>query len=301
MTEDIATCPYCGGASGGAAYPYATHWGGRRFTYHECTGCRATFIHPLPTAGDLNSLFDRSAYHELHYAKPEPKREQLESLEWMRPHLKPCGRLLDFGCGNGAFMRAAQSAGYEVEGVEQNETSIAFAHEMSGLPVSALEDLIAAGRQFDAIHIADVLSHVPHPAELLHSLHRLLAPGGVLVIEGPLEKQPNLVYLTLAGGKRVLRAIGRGAEGTHPPLHLTFTSWKSQDRFFRQQMHYDCVALDLHEDAWPFPAKAEPGASRGTRAKALIGRAALALSRTPVARPLGAFNRFRAIYAPANP
>jgi SAM-dependent methyltransferase len=298
MTEQAAHCPYCGGAPGGAAFPFATRWNGRRFTYHGCRGCGASFIDPLPSAAELDAMFDRSAFHELYYARPEPSAEQLRSLDWMRPHLRPGGRMLDFGCANGAFMTAARELGFAVEGVEQNPTSIAFAREQSGLPVASLEALLADGRRFDAIHIADVLSHLPRPGELLRSLERLLAPGGLMVIEGPLEKQRNLVYLALAGGKRLKRALGRDRDAEHPPLHLTFSSWRSQDRFFRDVMGYRRIALDLHEDGWPFPTRSPAGAGAGTRAKALIGRAAVALSRSPLARPLGAFNRFRAIYAP---
>jgi hypothetical protein len=62
-------------------------------------------------------------------------------------------------------------------------------------------------------------------------------------------------------------------------------------------MGYRRIALDLHEDGWPFLPAA--GAGKGAGIKPLIGRAAVALSRGPVGRRLGAFNRFRAILRPA--
>jgi SAM-dependent methyltransferase len=240
-------------------------------------------------------LFEPSAYHALFYADPAPSPNQRESLAWMRPHLPDAARLLDFGCANGAFMTLAAGGGYRVKGIEQNPTAIAFAREHSGLDVASLEAMLEGDARFDAIHIADVLSHLPNPAELLRSLETLLAPGGLFVIEGPLEKQHNLVFLSLLAGKRAKRLLGRDREGDHPPVHLTFSSWKSQEYFFRQVMHYAPVALDLHEDGWPFLA---PGTGRGVGAKQLIGSAALALSKSPLARPLGAFNRFRVVLRP---
>jgi SAM-dependent methyltransferase len=297
VPADPASCPYCGGAPGAAAFPYATRWRGRRFAYHDCTGCGATFIDPMPSAADLDALFDPSAYHRLYYAAPEPSAEQRASLAWMRPYLKPGGQMLDFGCANGAFMTAAVAAGFEVSGVEQNPRSIAFAREQTGLEVTSLDELLAGDRLFDAIHIADVLSHLPRPAELLRALERLLAPGGLFVIEGPLEKQRNLVYLSLVAGQWLRRRLGRDQAAEHPPLHLTFSSWKSQDRFFSERMRYRRIALDLHEDGWPFLTPA--GAGKGAGIKPLIGRAAVALSRSPFGRRLGAFNRFRAILRPA--
>jgi SAM-dependent methyltransferase len=298
VEEGKASCPYCGGAPGAAAYPYATRWGGRRFTYHDCTGCGATFIHPLPSAAELDALFDRAAYHDLYYAAKGPSAGQTASLAWMQPYLKPGGRMLDFGCGNGAFMKLAAGAGFDVAGVEQNATAIAFAAERSGLPVTSLEALLAGDDLFDAIHLADVLSHLPRPGGLLRSLERLLAPGGLLVVEGPLEKQRNLVYLTLVAGKRLRRTLARDGEAEHPPLHLTFSSWRSQSHFFAG-MGYRCVAVDLHEDAWPFATRPAAGAGKGAWIKALIGRGAIALSHSPGARRIGAFNRFRAILRPS--
>ncbi|MDB5720027.1 MAG: hypothetical protein JWP15_645 [Alphaproteobacteria bacterium] len=293
----MASCPYCGGPPAGAAYPYATRWRGRRFTYHGCGGCGAGFIDPLPSAADLDSLFDRAAFHDLFYRDPAPSEDQLASLAWMQAFVPAGATLLDFGCANGAFMKAAASLGFAVRGVEQNPSSIAFAREQSGLDVCSLDQLLAGEARFDIVHVADVLSHLPRPAELLRALERLLAPGGVLVVEGPLERQRNLVYLALASGKAMKRALGRQRDGEHAPLHLTFSSWKSQDRFFAL-MGYERIALDLHEDGWPFPTEAPAGSGAGAKARALIARAAVALSKTRAGRSLGAYNRFRAVLKP---
>lgn len=69
--------------------------------------------------------------------------------------------------------------------------------QIGQLPAKTREilELCACGletpfQRFDAIHLGDVLEHLPHPASLLRELEPL---GGVFFIEGPLENNPSLV------------------------------------------------------------------------------------------------------------
>ena len=107
-------CPLCGGGSAGSAFPGATRWSGRLFAYHHCAGCGATFVDPLPSADELDALFDAEAYHALHYPSGEPSPAQRTSLAWMSPHVRAGGALLDVGCGSGGFLRAPAEAGYRL-------------------------------------------------------------------------------------------------------------------------------------------------------------------------------------------
>ncbi len=43
------------------------------------------------------------------------------------------GRLLDLGCGVGNFLAAARDSGFEVTGVELNQSAVRFARETYGL------------------------------------------------------------------------------------------------------------------------------------------------------------------------
>jgi SAM-dependent methyltransferase len=212
----------------------------------------------------------------------------------MRPLVPAGARLLDVGCGNGAFLKAAAEAGYQVAGIEQNAGSIALAAERSGERVTDLGTALAAAERYDIVHLADLLSHLPQPAEVLRALEGLLAPGGLFLIEGPLEKQRNPVYLALLAASRLRRRRGR-----HAPLHLSFIDWRSQRALFERRLGYRLVASDLYETGWPFSTSAA-GGGLGARGKAAIARFAIVLSRSPLGRPLGAFNRFRALLEPSS-
>lgn len=296
----MSPCPLCGGAAGRPAFPYSTAWNGKQFRYFDCTACSSTFVDPLPTSSDFDALYHRAAYHDVHYDTAEARPEYRDELNFLRRHVEPGADLLDFGCGNGAFMTAAHEAGYPAFGIEQGESSIALANRNSGRPVWSLAEALGCGQRFRVIHIGDVLEHLPRPADTLRQLHGLLEPGGRLFIEGPLEKQRSLVRFAATAQKSVRRTLGLDRAGTHEPFHLTMTSWASQMHFFERVMGYQCIASESFETGWPYASQGRAG-SAGATLKNLIAKTAILASRTKPGRQLRLANRFRALCKlPAN-
>lgn len=292
-------CILCGGPAAGPAFPYDSEWNGKRFRRVACGRCGSVFVTPPPTAADFDVMYDAANYHAVHYAECGERPEIGEALDFLMPSAAPGSRLLDFGCGNGDFLRAAIERGFVAQGVEQGDSSIANAAERSGAPVSTLEAVEASGERFDFLHLADVLEHLPDPAATLRRLEPLLAPGGRFFLEGPLEKQASLVYWFAAGTKRIRRLLGNRRPGTQPPTHLTVTSWASQRHFFENVMGYRLGEFQLWETGWPYSAAGAGGGLR-SRVRGAIGAAAVAAANSGVGRKLGLANRFRAIITPTN-
>lgn len=92
-------------------------------------------------------------------------------------------RLLDVGCSSGAFLGAAVKLGYQADGVEPSVQPAATA-KASGLNVrqGLLQDAGYADGQFDAITLFEVIEHLKLPVDLLRECHRILRPGGILLI-----------------------------------------------------------------------------------------------------------------------
>jgi SAM-dependent methyltransferase len=294
------SCILCGGEASGPAFPYATRWRGKLFVFLECTTCRSSFVDPLPSQAELDLLFSRSAYHDVYYQSCEPRPNHLDCLAFMSKHLPQGGTLLDFGCATGAFMKAAAGQGYRCAGIERDPDVIAAARANTGLEVTTLEQALAAGARLDAIHIGDVIGHLPEPAATMRDLKALLAPGGRIVIEGPLEKQPSLVYFSAAGLKWLRLKSGRSVEGDTPPFHLSLMRWSGMTHFIERVLGWRCEAVDLVEDGWPYPADLPPQPTAGDRIRHLIAKAAIAAARNPAGRRLRLGNRFRAIIQPGD-
>lgn len=294
----MRNCPLCGSPSGQATFPYETNWGGRLFTTLRCTACGSAFIDPLPNDADFAEFYRKDAYHDSHYANLEPQSFPT-ALNQVRPFLKAGGTLLDFGCGNGAFLRTAAEAGFECTGVELDEATRQWAASNSGCPVVPIETLERQAERFDVIHLGDVLEHVPDPAGTLRRLEGLLAPGGAFFIEGPLENNPSPVYWA----SRTFGALKRRlspAPANWPPLHLFRATAKAQRAFFERLMGYDVRAFRVWEDGWPYASRETAGRLPASAAEAMRRAiAAGAIGVAAAARPFGLQlgNRFAAVIA----
>jgi len=94
--------------------------------------------------------------------------------------------LLDVGSGDGDFLRRAGAAGFRVVGQEINPDAVASAQAMGvDVRLGELADLGFRPGSFDAVRLWHVLEHVPEPLTMLQLAHRLLRPGGVLIIGVP--------------------------------------------------------------------------------------------------------------------
>jgi 2-polyprenyl-3-methyl-5-hydroxy-6-metoxy-1,4-benzoquinol methylase len=120
------------------------------------------------------------------------------------------GRLLDVGCGDGAFLARMKSLGWEAVGVELDEKAANVAKTQFDVDVfiGTLEAAGFADESFDAITLSHVIEHVGDPIELLCRCRNLLRKGGRVVVT-----TPNADSL----GHRIFREHWRGLE---VPRHL---------------------------------------------------------------------------------
>jgi 2-polyprenyl-3-methyl-5-hydroxy-6-metoxy-1,4-benzoquinol methylase len=92
-------------------------------------------------------------------------------------------RLLDIGCSTGAFITVACRMGFSAEGVEPAPQAARSAQN-AGLLVhqGLLEEMAFPDQAFDAITLFEVIEHVRDAVPLVRECHRILRPGGLLVI-----------------------------------------------------------------------------------------------------------------------
>jgi SAM-dependent methyltransferase len=91
--------------------------------------------------------------------------------------------LLDVGCSSGEFVRSAARLGFDAEGVEPAPAA-ARAAQQAGLNVrqGLVEDAAFPAQSFDALTLFEVIEHLREPLPLLRECHRILRPGGVLMV-----------------------------------------------------------------------------------------------------------------------
>ncbi|NLP04991.1 class I SAM-dependent methyltransferase [Candidatus Fermentibacteria bacterium] len=98
-------------------------------------------------------------------------------------------RVLEVGCAFGTLLAFLRSRGWEVEGLEISPVSARKARSEFGLTVHEgnLEKAGLRSGAYDAVLMLDVLEHLHRPFDTLKEAARVLAPGGVLVVQCPWE------------------------------------------------------------------------------------------------------------------
>lgn len=178
---DDATCPVCGRS--GAAIELRS---GNGYAILRCGGCRVLYTDArgAPPPDQLYPAFDQSDTAALRSARDALALFLRQRLAVVRA-AKPLGRLLDFGCGAGAFARHAADHGYDVVGLEPFSLGAPTRGRSLTLLRQPLEDASPTLGRFDVITLWHVLEHLSDPVRTLGVLASHLGPGGVMVVSVP--------------------------------------------------------------------------------------------------------------------
>lgn len=194
--------------------PFAVDFQGFRLA--RCAGCGLEFQDPRPVFDELAAAVYGEAYHpEAHGAvDPARRRHYLRQLGGLRRHLPPGRRrLLDVGCGAGAFLRVAHRCGWRVDGTDIRLTEAARSTG-ARLWEGQLPHIRFEGALFDGVRFNHVLEHTQDPLAELRRARALVSAGGALLVGVP----------NLAG------------------LSLRLKSWQSRCRLKRQRWkHYGAL------------------------------------------------------------
>ncbi|HEY4450472.1 MAG TPA: class I SAM-dependent methyltransferase [Solirubrobacteraceae bacterium] len=117
-------------------------------------------------------------------------------------HVQPGMRVLDVGCGEGAFAAVLAAAGAQVTCLDVAEEPLRRARERhSGLELALVGDAgpwPLADASFDAVWAGEVIEHVADTAAWLSELRRVLRSGGSLLLSTPANGPLSLVAAALS-------------------------------------------------------------------------------------------------------
>ena len=160
----------------------------RGWTFVRCAGCGLISVRPLPTAEALRAHVEQSYQDSTYavYAAAEAIRAGIarHRMEIVAP-MAPPGPWLEVGCATGALLAAARRAGFNAEGLDVSEFSVARARA-EGLIVHhrAVEDFVPMQR-YAVVAAFDVIEHLPDPIAFVERVGTWLEPGGLFVLTLP--------------------------------------------------------------------------------------------------------------------
>jgi len=136
------------------------------------------------------------------------------------------GRLLDVGSGYGFFLALMQSRGWEVMGLEVSPTGADYGRKRWGLSIlpQPWERALFPEGEFDVVTAFYVIEHLPDPLAFLREVHRIVRPGGMILLRYP-HTTPIKAILSLMRIRNRLY---------HLPFHLSDFSPRTMRRALEQ-------------------------------------------------------------------
>jgi len=131
-------------------------------------------------------------------------------LELMRRHVDlEDKRILDLGCGVGAFMRRLEEYSVTIYGTDVERPSLLQGSEegIGNLMLAVGERMPLRDESFDIVILHEVLEHVENDLQTLREIRRLLAPGGSVVIFVPNRLYPFETHGIFLGKRYVFGNI----------------------------------------------------------------------------------------------
>ncbi len=102
-------------------------------------------------------------------------------------------RVLDIGCGIGAYLEKFRASGAYAFGVDLDLERLARANREKGLAsvaLSASEALPFGDNLFDAVLLHEVIEHVDDDRQTIQEAHRVAQRGGVVIVFAPNRLYP---------------------------------------------------------------------------------------------------------------
>ena len=180
----LDTCPIC---TRDRLFPYASKHG---IDFVKCLDCGYVVADPMPSQQELARLYDeahfKSSYHPDEAQDTTLLQQRQVQYHLDRDHLMqhaPAGRLLDFGCGNGQFLRTFPDD-YTKWGYELNRVTTAWIREQGGFTVVDTQEGLEGFDPgfFDVVSMRGVIEHLPEPEPVVELLAGKLRVGGTFYL-----------------------------------------------------------------------------------------------------------------------
>ena len=169
---------------------------GENFNLLKCRVCGFVYTQDPPDKNQIGRYYQSAAYISHTDSKKgifdniyqlirsfalNGKRKLIEKVLQRKQ-----GKILDYGCGTGAFLKEMSTSGWEVSGIEPDPGAREKAATSTGVSIGdtpSIDQL--AVDSFDVITLWHVLEHVHELEPTVNRFHQLIKSNGILLIAVP--------------------------------------------------------------------------------------------------------------------
>jgi len=193
---DDSPCPLCGAADAEPLFEAsdptpAPDQPALRFLVVRCRQCQLIYTNPRPAADEIHRFYPPD--YRPHHAKANQSGKPHRFERLLRPTAARhgdwpgYGRLLDFGCGGGSFLRRMAELGWDATGLDSSPAAVeaVAADPRLKAVVGTLPHPDLKPSSFELITMWHSLEHVHDPLGVVRAAYHLLVPGGRLVVACP--------------------------------------------------------------------------------------------------------------------
>jgi len=154
----------------------------------QCASCELVSTDPQLSENELQPYYAQEYWGRTNADSQElVRRDQRHRTRFLYRFCRQ-GRVLDVGCGWGAFLLALDPASWDRYGLEATPVAYEQASKRLGIERivrGELGSVVLPVSNFDVITFWDVLEHLPDPRRTLEQACCRLAPGGLLLLTLP--------------------------------------------------------------------------------------------------------------------
>jgi SAM-dependent methyltransferase len=192
LEEYISACPICNGTQFKSIMVCKDHTVSHEtFSLMECNKCLFTFTNPRPAIDQLENYYLSDNYiSHTNKATGLIDKIYLQARKYtLRKKLKLLNnisnekRVLDYGCGTGAFLNYCKNNGWAIGGIEPATKARTQAIQLTQADI--VPSISEIKGTYGVITLWHVLEHIPDFKEKLTQIKQLLSTEGKLVIAVP--------------------------------------------------------------------------------------------------------------------